>query len=116
MSLLLLAAVPSCDLDTEPLGVLTTASFFQSEQQAVQATNATYNMLREWRVHVFSWLGLTDIASDDATKGSVPGDAGFLGDMDNINFDPGNLAFADPWSGYYAGIYRANVAIQGISG
>ena len=116
LSLLLLAAVPSCDLETEPLGVLTTASFFQSEQQAVQATNATYNMLREWRVHVFSWLGLTDIASDDATKGSVPGDAGFLGDLDNINFDPGNLGFADPWSGYYAGIYRANVAIQGISG
>src|SRR5215218_3279770 len=95
LSLLFLAAVPSCDLETEPLGVLTTASFFQNEQQAVQATNATYSMLQEWRVHVFSWLGLTDIASDDATKGSTPGDAGFLGDIDNLTWDPGNLAFAD---------------------
>jgi hypothetical protein len=73
-------------------------------------------MMREWQVHVFSWLGLTEISSDDATKGSVPGDAGFLGDLDNLNFDPGNLGFVDPWTGYYRGIYRANVAIQGISG
>src|SRR5687767_8078838 len=114
LSLLLLGAVQSCDIETEPLGVLTTDSFFQTSDQAVQATNATYSMLREWRVHVFSWLGLTEIASDDATKGSVPADAGFLLDLDNLNFDPGNLAFADPWSGYFAAIYRANIALQGI--
>jgi SusD family/Starch-binding associating with outer membrane len=113
---LLLAAVPACDIDTEPLGMLTTDSFFKTADQAIQATNATYAMLREWRVHVFSWIGLTDIASDDATKGSVPADASFLLDLDNLQFDPGNLAFVDPWSGYYAAIYRANVAIQGISG
>lgn len=114
--LLAAAALPACDIETEPLGMLTTDSFFKTADQAVQATNATYNMLRAWEVHVFSWLGLTDIASDDATKGSVPGDAQFLGDLDNLNFDPGNLGFIDPWTGYYRGIYRANVAIQGISG
>ncbi len=104
-----------CDfLSTEPKGVLTTENFFKTADQAVQATNATYNMLREWQVHVFSWIGLTDIVSDDATKGSTPGDASFLGDLDNLTFDPGNLAFADPWAGYYKGIYRANVAIQNI--
>jgi len=104
-----------CDfLSTEPKGVLTTENFFKTADQAVQATNATYNMLREWQVHVFSWIGLTDIVSDDATKGSTPGDASFLGDLDNLTFDPGNIAFADPWAGYYKGIYRANVAIQHI--
>ena len=112
----LAAAVPACSLDTEPLGMLTSASFFRTAEQAIQATNASYNMLREWRVHVFSWIGLTDSASDAATKGSVPADASFLLELDNLNFDPGNLAFIDPWSGYYAAIYRANVAIQGISG
>jgi SusD/RagB-like outer membrane lipoprotein len=110
------AALPSCDIETKPLGVLTAENFFQTPDQAVQATNATYSMLRDWQVHVFSWLGLTDIISDDATKGSVPGDAGFLGDLDNLNLDPGNTAFSDPWSGYYKGIFRANVAIQGIGG
>ncbi len=113
---LLAAALPSCDIATKPLGVLTTENFFQTPDQAVQATNATYSLLRDWQVHVFSWLGLTDIISDDATKGSVPGDAGFLGDLDNLVLDPGNLAFRDPWSGYYKGIFRANVAIQGIGG
>src|SRR6266498_912869 len=104
-----------CDfLSTEPKGELTTGSFFKTSDQAIAATNATYNMLREWQVHVFSWLGLTDIASDDATKGSTPGDAGFLGDLDNLVFDPGNLAFSDPWTGYYRGVYRANVAIENI--
>ncbi len=115
--LILLAALVlvGCDfLSTEPKGVLTTENFFKTADQAVQATNATYNMLREWQVHVFSWIGLTDIVSDDATKGSTPGDASFLGDLDNLTFDPGNLAFADPWAGYYKGIYRANVAIQNI--
>ena len=105
-----------CDefLTTEPKGELTTSSFFETSEQAIQATNATYAMLRNWQVHVFSYLGLTDIVSDDATKGSVPADAGFLGDMDFLNFDPGNLAFQDPWGGYYQGIYRANVAIVNI--
>lgn len=114
--LLAALALPACDVETEPLGTLTSESFFKTADQAVQATNATYAMLRNWTVHVFSWVGLMDIASDDATKGSVPGDAGFLGELDNLNFDAGNLAFIDPWTGYYQGIYRANVAIQGISG
>lgn len=116
LTLALVAVLPACDIETDPLGTLTTESFFQTEQQAIQATNATYSALREWRVHVFSWIGLTDIASDDATKGSVPADAGFLLDIDNLNFDPGNLAFSDPWGGYYRGINLANVAIAGISG
>jgi hypothetical protein len=113
---LLVTGLAACNdfLDTNPRGTLTTEDFFQTADHAVQATNATYNMLREWQVHVFSWIGLTDIASDDATKGSTPGDAGFLGDLDALTFDPGNLAFRDPWIGYYRGIYRANVAIENI--
>ncbi|MFW6205664.1 MAG: RagB/SusD family nutrient uptake outer membrane protein, partial [Gemmatimonadota bacterium] len=105
-----------CDdfLTTEPKGELTTANFFTSEAQAEQATNATYAMLRDWSVHVFAYLGMTDIASDDATKGSIPADAAFLLDMDNLTFDPGNIAFSGTWTGYYQGIYRANVAIANI--
>ena len=111
-----LGLVAGCDsfIETEPLGELTTASFFETEEQAVQATNATYSILRDWNLHVFAWLGMTDIASDDATKGSTPADASFLLDLDNLNFDPTNIAFAGTWGGYYQGIYRANVAIQNI--
>lgn len=105
-----------CDsfVDTEPLGELTTADFFETPEQAVQATNATYHMLRQWQVHVFAWLGMTDIASDDATKGSTPTDASFLLEFENLNWSASNIAFLDTWSGYYQGIFRANTAIQGI--
>lgn len=90
ISLLAAASLAGCGdfLATEPRGQLTTESFFDTQEQALQATNATYSMLRNWTVHVFAWLGMTEIASDDATKGSVPGDANFLGDLDNLNFDP----------------------------
>ncbi len=118
LTFLVVLGVAGCKdfLTTQPQGELTTANFFQTADQAIQATNATYSMLRDWEVHVFSWLGMTDIVSDDATKGSTPGDASFLADLDNLNFDPGNLAFDNTWQGYYRGIYRANVAIQGIPG
>ncbi len=105
-----------CDsfVETSPLGQLTTEDFFVTPEQAVQATNATYNMLRQWPVHVFAWIGMTDIVSDDATKGSTPSDAAFLLEFDNLNWTPSNIAFADTWTGYYQGIFRANMSIQGI--
>jgi hypothetical protein len=105
-----------CDdfLTTEPKAQLTTDNFFTTAAQAEQATNATYAMLRNWSVHVFAYLGMTDIASDDATKGSVPADAAFLLEMDDLTFDSGNNTFNGTWTGYYQGIYRANVAIANI--
>ncbi|HEX7049209.1 MAG TPA: RagB/SusD family nutrient uptake outer membrane protein [Longimicrobiales bacterium] len=116
LPLVLGIGVLGCDsfLNTEPKAELTTADFFETADQAVQATNATYNMLRAWGVHVFAWIGMTDIVSDDATKGSTPADASFLLDLDNLTFDPGNIAFNDTWTAYYQGIYRANVAIANI--
>jgi SusD/RagB-like outer membrane lipoprotein len=116
--LVLLFAAAGCDfLATEPKGELTNEGFFKTADHAIQATNATYNMLREWRIHVFSWLGLTEIASDDATKGSTPGDASFLLELDNLQLNnTSNLAYLDPWNGYYHAIYRANVAITNIPG
>jgi len=118
LGLLLVLGLAGCSdfLSTTPKGDLSSGNFFTTPEHALQATNATYSMLREWEVHVFAWIGATDIASDDATKGSTPGDAGsgYLGDLEDLTFDAANLAFTQTWSGYYQGVYRANVAIQGI--
>jgi len=104
-----------CDfLSKSPKGELTSGNFFQRGEDAVQATNATYSRLRGWQLHVFSWLGMTEIASDDATKGSTPSDASFLLELDEKTFGPSNIAFGDTWSGYYSGVYRANVALENI--
>ena len=41
-------------LDKKPLVNQTTDTFFQTEAHALQATNATYSMMRDWEVHIFS--------------------------------------------------------------
>ncbi|MFP4228597.1 MAG: RagB/SusD family nutrient uptake outer membrane protein [Salinivenus sp.] len=108
-------SLAGCDfLDTSPKGELTSDNFFQDQKNAEQATNATYNVLRNWEVHVFSWLGMTEIASDDATKGSTPSDASYLLELQDKTFGSSNLAFEQTWAGYYTGVYRANVALQNI--
>ncbi|MCB0856441.1 MAG: RagB/SusD family nutrient uptake outer membrane protein, partial [Bacteroidetes bacterium] len=114
---ILLIFLQSCDsefLEKKPLGQLTSDNFFETEQHAIWATNAVYNHMRSWEVHVFSYIALTDIVSDDADKGSTPNYANFLNEIDNFTFDPGNITFSTVWGGYYKGIFRANLAIQNI--
>ena len=70
--ILLLAIVfTSCSEDflekTSP-GNLAADNFFKTEEHAVWGTNAIYEHLRAWEVHVFSFIGMTDIISDDADK------------------------------------------------
>lgn len=114
LALGLLSACGSAFLEKKPLGQLTSDNFFQTEEQAVWATNAIYNHLRSWEVHVFSYIGLTDIISDDSDKGSTPTDANFLLDIDNFTFDPGNVAFQTVWQGYFQGVYRANLVLNEV--
>ncbi|HHB51629.1 MAG TPA: RagB/SusD family nutrient uptake outer membrane protein, partial [Saprospiraceae bacterium] len=113
---LLVVFLSSCSgfLDKKPLGQLTSDNFFETEEQAVWATNAIYNQLRDWDVSVFSTIGLTDIISDDADKGSTPTDASFLSELDNFTFDAENIAFGGVWRGHFRGIYRANIVIDRI--
>jgi hypothetical protein len=101
-------------LDKAPKGELTSDNFFLDANQAEQAVNATYAHLRDFNVHVFSYIGITDIASDDADKGSVPGDAGFLQDINDFTFDANNGAVSGIWRGYYQGVFRANQVLANV--
>ncbi|MDR8389802.1 RagB/SusD family nutrient uptake outer membrane protein [Aliifodinibius sp. S!AR15-10] len=103
-------------LDKKPRGELTQESFFETEQHAIQATNASYEKLRDFWVHSFGWVGMTDIASDDASKGSTPSDNPEMLSIDNFTFTPTNGLFRLTWQGYYQGIFRTNLAIQNIPG
>lgn len=114
---MLFGGLTSCGdefLDKAPKGELTSDNFFKDELQAEQAVNAIYEHLRGFNVHVFSYLGVTDIASDDADKGSVPGDAGFLQDINDFTFDANNTAVNGIWTGYFQGIFRANQVITNV--
>ncbi|MCC6462946.1 MAG: RagB/SusD family nutrient uptake outer membrane protein [Saprospiraceae bacterium] len=116
-TLLVLLFANSCQkefLDRKPLGQLTYENFFQTEEQAVQATNAVYNQFRAWECVGLSYIGITDIISDDADKGSTLNDQPLAGDVDNFTFDPSNAYFAQVWRGYFRVIARANLAIKEI--
>ncbi|OAV42676.1 RagB/SusD family nutrient uptake outer membrane protein [Lewinella sp. 4G2] len=112
----LIVSLVSCTevLDREPQGVFTLDNYFQTGEQAEQSVNAIYNQLREWQVHVFSFIGMTDIVSDDSEKGSFPSDGFFLQEVEDFTFTASNTAPASVWSGYYDGVFRANLAIERI--
>lgn len=117
--LALLALAPACEnsdfLEVKPQGVINANNFFQTSDHAVWATNAIYNQLRTWNMTSFPWLAMTDMVSDDATKGSFPADAQRLSTFDDFTYDarfPEDIR--QTWRGHYHGIFRANVAIDGI--
>lgn len=101
-------------LERTPQGVFTLDNFFQTEEQAVQSVNAIYNQLRAWQVHVFSFIGMTDIVSDDSEKGSFPSDGFFLQEVEDFTHTATNVAPSTVWAGYYDGVFRANLAITRI--
>ncbi|MBK7873257.1 MAG: RagB/SusD family nutrient uptake outer membrane protein [Saprospiraceae bacterium] len=117
LSFVLLSLAAACSegfLEKEPLGDITEDAYFKTETHALEATNAVYNMLRRWEVHVFSYVGMTDIVSDDSDKGSTATDASFLLEIDNLSYNSTNIAPMTVWNGYFQGIHRANVAIVRI--
>ena len=118
-ALLLLAMTWSCSsdfLDRKPKGQLTYDTFFETSDHALWATNAIYQQYRSWEMCAFPWIGITDIISDDADKGSTPTDALYVLELDEFTFNSTNSAFAGAWQGHYHAIFRANLAIDNIPG
>ncbi|MFV0604536.1 MAG: RagB/SusD family nutrient uptake outer membrane protein [Niabella sp.] len=90
-------------------------STFLKADNAVRFVNACYSQLTDWSVSVFSWSGVSSITSDDADKGSDPGDLGADKDqMDNLTYGPTSLSVAEVWYGNYVGIGRCNQAIENV--
>ncbi|HET7000572.1 MAG TPA: RagB/SusD family nutrient uptake outer membrane protein, partial [Puia sp.] len=59
--------------------------------------------------HGFAYISATNIMSDDADKGSYPGDQdATAGQFDNFSFTSGNSFINSIWSGHYAAISRTN--------
>ncbi len=103
-------------LEVKPQGQINAENYFQTADHAIWATNAVYNQLRTWDVIAFPFLAMTDIVSDDATKGSFPADAQRLSTFDDFTYGPSfpeEIRLA--WRGYYRGVFRANTAIEGIA-
>ncbi len=118
-SLFILFFIAGCSsdfLDRKPKGQLTFDTFFETQDHAIWATNAVYQNFRSWEMCAFPWIGITDIMSDDADKGSSPNDALYVLELDDFTFNSTNEAIQQAWSGQYNTISRANLAIENIPG
>ena len=115
--LLVVLAQISCQkdfLERSPSGKLVFDQYFKTSDDAVMATNAVYNQFRSFDCVGLGYIGITDIISDDADKGSTPNDQPPAAEVDNFTFDASNSYFAAAYRGYYQAIARANVAIENI--
>jgi len=102
-------------LEKNPQGLLTQASFPVSASDALLATNACYATLRNNNFHS-GLFPLTDIMSDDAYKGSNPGDqVAVIGPYNDFTFTTTGSELAAWWSTLYEGIKRTNVVLDKVS-
>lgn len=95
--------------------LIRTDSTFVKSENALKFVDACYAHLIDWEVSVFSWTGVASITSDDADKGSDPGDLGADKDqMDNFTYGPTSLSPTEVWGGLYVGVGRCNQAIENV--
>ena len=66
-------------------------------------------------IHGIYFITVTNIMSDDADKGSYPGDQPAAAAIDDFTVTSDNVFIEGLWKGYYAGISRTNQAIVGLS-
>jgi len=112
-------AVSSCAkdfLDVDPQGQISEVLALTDPEAAGKLVGGAYNTLYLGgfgRTTVgFLWAVTNDVASDDADKGSTPGDFGPLAEIDNFTQTPTNFIFDNIWNGHYAGIVAANKVID----
>ena len=100
-------------LDRKPQGLLISGTFPETEDDAIMATNAIYNTLRIWHIHS-GGFPIMDIASDEATKGSNPGDGSAISVYDNFTYQSNEGSLDRWWRTLYQGIRRANLVIVNL--
>ena len=115
--LLVLLCIPqfSCNEDFLEIDANQITADAITAEQAIELVNGTYNIFLSWQVSSFSWNAITSIASDDAYKGSDPGDTGSDKHLfDALAHDATSISVAEVWEGHFNGIQRANQAINRI--
>ena len=88
-------------------------ALFNNDEGATTFVTAVYSKFLEWNMTSFSWIGVSSIASDDADKGSSPGDTGSDKDvMDALTYNASSPSTSEIFSANYEGINRCNQALN----
>ena len=83
------------------------------ENMFMPVSNA-YAKLRSDNVHAFPYMGIFEVTSDDADKGSTPEDSPIMGELDGFKHNSSNTLIRDYWTGNYDIISAANFAILAL--
>jgi len=105
-------------LDIPVQGGVTTSSDPKLAEKLVTGVYSSMLQGDSWGngdIHGFAFVSVTNIISDDATKGSTESDQAVpVGDIDNLAITPTNIFCETLWSGHYNGIGAANQALEAL--
>jgi len=88
-------------------------ALFNNDAGAATFVTAIYNKFLDYNMSSFSWIGVTSIASDDADKGSSPGDTGSDKDlMDALTYNASSPSTTEVFQANFEGINRCNQALN----
>jgi starch-binding outer membrane protein, SusD/RagB family len=117
VALLLSAAGCEKVLDKTPIGVETEQNYFLDPNKAILGINAVYDVA-SWDEgpgsgHNYEWM-YGDVLSDDAEKGSTPGDFPTITMLKEWRADPANNPSTSTYNNMWQGIFRANTVIKNL--
>ncbi len=105
-------------LDLKPLDQEVTATFYKTEDHAMQALVAIYDVLTYQSTPGKAWapfIVISDILSDDSYAGGADANDGQDEDeFNNYNIPPTSVIAHSIWIKNYIGIYRANLLLMVI--
>lgn len=101
-------------VDIKDEGQLDATQFFQTQEDAMQATNAVYSFLRSWENSAFPAQFVLGVPGDDVEKGSNPGDASYINAYDNFSFTVADEGVRGYWIGQWQAINRANQVMTNV--
>ncbi len=113
---LVLATIHGCSkdfLDNPPQGFLTNAIFPENAAQAQLAVNGMYADLRQWNLY-YGGYPIVDMMSDDAVKGSNPGDGAGLRQFEEFTFSADIGEIANWYTTLYEAIKSTHVVIEKV--
>ncbi|MDZ4809006.1 MAG: RagB/SusD family nutrient uptake outer membrane protein [Bacteroidota bacterium] len=100
-------------LNQKPQGLQTEEVYIKTEREAILATTAIYNIFLDWNFHS-GGFPLLDIMSDDANKGSNPGDGGGIELFNTFQFTASAGDISRWYSALYKGVRRANIVLTNV--
>jgi len=100
-------------LDLRPEGTLPIAGIdFTKAENIFLSVSAAYASMRSFDAHAFAYIGAFEVTSDNAYKGSTPGDNPSMAEFDNFTYSATNPLINSLWTGFFDIVSAANFAIH----